>query len=111
MLSAISCQHFPYFQAAYKNLAKRGLLVADIEGGTEAIDVHEEIRRQRGFTYVWDQDYFDAITHYALCYIHFRFPDRSEIKRAFSYDWRIWTLPEVRELMLEVGFRKADVYW
>ena len=100
-----------YFRAAYRNLNPQGLFVTDIEGGTEAIEEHEETRRKNGFTYVWDQDSFDAITHHALCYIHFRFPDRSRLKRAFTYDWRIWTVPEVRELMFEVGFRKADVYW
>ena len=25
--------------------------------------------------------------------------------------WRLWSIPEVRELMLEAGFSKADVYW
>jgi hypothetical protein len=33
------------------------------------------------------------------------------INRAFRYDWRLWTLPEVRELLLESGFTRADVYW
>ena len=100
-----------YFRATFRNLSSPGLLVTDLEGGTEAIEIHEEIRDINGFTYVWDQDRFDPITHNALCYIHFRFPDESRMKRAFSYDWRIWTLPEVRELMLEAGFRRADVYW
>ncbi|MGE3962463.1 MAG: class I SAM-dependent methyltransferase, partial [Planctomycetota bacterium] len=41
----------------------------------------------------------------------FRFRDASEWKRAFTYDWRVWNLPEVRELMLDAGFERADVYW
>ena len=45
------------------------------------------------------------------CYIHFRFPDGSRMNRAFSYHWRLWTLPELRELLLEAGFRSATVYW
>jgi hypothetical protein len=54
---------------------------------------------------------FDPITHDALFHIHFRFKDGSEMEKAFEYDWRFWTIPEVREVMLEVGFDKADVFW
>jgi hypothetical protein len=32
------------------------------------------------------------------------------MKRAFRYDWRLWTLPEVRELLVEAGFKEALVY-
>jgi hypothetical protein len=45
------------------------------------------------------------------CHIHFKFPDGSKIKKAFTYEWRLWTAPELRELLLEAGFSKATVYW
>ena len=50
------------------------------------------------------------VNHHILCHIHFKFPDKSKMKRAFTYDWRLWTLPELQELMLEAGFARADVY-
>ena len=46
-----------------------------------------------------------------VCHIHFKFPDGSKLKRAFSYDWRMWTLPELREVLIEAGFATARVYW
>jgi hypothetical protein len=33
------------------------------------------------------------------------------MKRAFTYEWRLWTLPEIRELLEEAGFSKVTVYW
>jgi hypothetical protein len=45
------------------------------------------------------------------CHIHFKFPDGSKIKKAFTYEWRIWSLPEIRELLLEAGFKSARIYW
>ena len=33
------------------------------------------------------------------------------MKKAFSYDWRLWTLPEIREILEESGFRKVTIYW
>ncbi|MCW8874544.1 MAG: class I SAM-dependent methyltransferase, partial [Gammaproteobacteria bacterium] len=39
------------------------------------------------------------------------FPDKSKMKRAFTYEWRLWTLPELQELLKEAGFSKVTVYW
>ncbi|RMD83963.1 MAG: class I SAM-dependent methyltransferase [Candidatus Dadabacteria bacterium] len=101
-----------YFRAAYRNLARRGLLVLDVLGGSEVMEEgHEEVKRMRTFQYVWEQHRFDPITHYCRFFIHFRFPDGSEKRRAFSYDWRLWTMPEIRELLAEAGFARSDVYW
>ena len=33
------------------------------------------------------------------------------MKRAFTYEWRLWTLPEIRELLAEAGFSRSTVYW
>ena len=32
------------------------------------------------------------------------------LRRAFRYDWRMWTLPEIRELLAEAGFRHSRVH-
>ena len=45
------------------------------------------------------------------CFIHFRFPDGSKLKKAFSYSWRLYTAPELRDMLLEAGFRDVTVYW
>jgi hypothetical protein len=46
-----------------------------------------------------------------VCHIHFRFPDGTAWPRAFSYDWRVWTLPEIRELLADAGFSQVMIYW
>ena len=33
------------------------------------------------------------------------------MRKAFRYEWRIWTLAEMRELLEEVGFQRVDIYW
>ena len=62
------------------------------------------------FTYVWEQKRFNVIDHRLLCHIHFRFRDGTQMKRAFTYDWRLWTMPEVREVLTEAGFARSLVY-
>ena len=44
-------------------------------------------------------------------HIHFEFTNGTRMKRAFSYEWRLWTLPEIRELLAEAGFSRSTVYW
>ncbi len=110
-----------YFRAARRGLAPGGLLFANAFGGSDAMGPLTETRRiaasrgpdgERvpGFTYVWEQVSFNPIDHRLVCHIHFRLRDGRAIERAYTYDWRMWTLPEVRDAMLEAGFAEVQVY-
>ena len=102
-----------YFEAAHANLADEGVLVLDQMGGAETQeDEREDIRKiGKGIKYVWEQRRFDPVTNEADLAIHFIFKDGSALNNAFEYDWRVWSLPELRELLLEAGFDRVDVYW
>ncbi len=101
-----------YLEATHRHLADKGVVILDLFGGYESIeDNREEVTEHAGFDYVWDQAEYDPITAECLFHIHFRFADGSEMEEAFSYDWRLWTIPEVRELLIEAGFSRADAYW
>ena len=100
-----------YFRAVHDALADDGVFVLDIYGGSDAYVEQEEETDYGLFTYVWDQHGFDPVSARYICHIHFRFPDGSELPRAFSYDWRLWTMPELRELLAEAGFARSVVYW
>lgn len=101
-----------YFANVRRSLASDGAFILDAYGGWEAQEPMFEPRKiAGGFTYVWDQDGFDPISHDVLNHIHFEFKDGSKIDRAFSYDWRFWSLPEIQELLLEAGFEHVEVWW
>lgn len=100
-----------YFASVREGLDDQGVFIVDAFGGSEALDEMEEETEHDDFTYVWDQSSFDPINHDMTCYIHFKFPDGSQLKRAFSYHWRFWTLPEIRELLTEAGYSNVTVYW
>lgn len=100
-----------YFRSCRAGLRDQGMLVLDCYGGPEAQQAQLEERDQDGFVYTWDQDEFNPITGETRCYIHFKFPDGSRMQKAFSYDWRLWSLPETCDLLGECGFRKVVVYW
>ena len=100
-----------YFARVHAALNPDGVFFLDAFGGPDASDLQKEKSKLDGFTYVWEQAEFEPVTGRLLCHIHFKFPDGSKIKRAFTYDWRLWTLPELRELLTEAGFSKVRVYW
>jgi len=100
-----------YFRRVRANLLPDGLFVCDCYGGTESQDVLEEERECSECEYVWEQAAFNPITNETKCKIHFRFPDGSEMRNAFIYDWRLWSIAEIREIAEEAGFAKSTVYW
>jgi SAM-dependent methyltransferase len=130
VIAALNCSYWvfksrnvllDYFRRAHRTLRKGGLLFLDAFGGEGAMKELEESRRVRGqrtltgervppFTYLWEQKSFNPVDHHLLCYIHFRLENRRMIRRAFTYDWRLWTLPEITEILREAGFADAQVH-
>lgn len=100
-----------YVANAKASLTKGGLLVMDLFGGSSAVAEQKERRRQHGFDYVWDQQRFDPVSGEIFCAIHFEFRDGTRLRNAFTYDWRLWSIPELREIMQEVGFADVHVLW
>jgi len=105
-----------YFENVLDGLVSDGILFLDAYGGYEAPMVLTEPRdcqddNGQAFTYIWEQASFNPIDSCMSCHIHFEFPDGSRLEKAFSYHWRLWTLPEIREILYDAGFAKVDIYW
>lgn len=110
-----------YFESVYASLGERGMFFLDLFGGVESEqELEEETAHDAqvdddgteipAFSYFWDQDSLNAIDRSLVCHIHFRVPGVGRIRRAFTYQWRFWTLPELRELLTEAGFDGSVVY-
>ncbi|XP_055831637.1 uncharacterized protein LOC129900647 isoform X2 [Solanum dulcamara] len=101
-----------YFKHALSALNKKGgIFVMDLYGGTSA---EHELRMQRkfpNFTYVWEQAEFDIIKRKTRISLHFNMhkPQR-KIRHAFSYSWRLWSLPEIKDCLEEAGFQSVH-FW
>ena len=106
-----------YFENVRRGLVDGGIFFLDAYGGYEAHQVVRDRRKidpddgAQSFTYIWDQHAFSPITHMMKCFIHFHFPDGSKMNKAFEYTWRLWSLPEIRELLEEAGFARTTIYW
>jgi len=64
--------------------------------------------------YTWEQREADALTAMVTAAIHFRVVADGEViaelPDAFVYRWRLWSIPELREAMLESGFASTEVH-
>ena len=100
-----------YLKKTYRALNRDGVFMLDVHGGSSVQIEDQEVWKLKRFRYVWDVTKFDPVTHRMVCRIHFAFPDGRILKNAFVYDWRLWTLPELRELFDAAGFRNVHVLW
>lgn len=101
-----------YLARARAALAPGGVMLVDLQGGWESQKALVESRRMKGGArYFWEQESFDPITHHMKAAIHFEVPGRRKLTRAFTYDWRLWTLPELTELFAEAGLADVQVLW
>ncbi|HMN66923.1 MAG TPA: class I SAM-dependent methyltransferase [Bdellovibrionales bacterium] len=100
-----------YFKRARAGLRPKGIFFVDCFGGSGCQESNVEETKHRGFRYYWEQVNFNPISYEAKFHIHFKRDGERKRQKVFSYDWRMWTIPEIREVMLEAGFKRTHVYW
>jgi hypothetical protein len=117
-----------YLRACAKRLAKPsrkkpgGVFVCDIYGGETAFVEGALERTHPGpptdpalrIKYTWQQRSANALTGMVENALHFRTVRAGVVEQeftdAFVYRWRLWSVPELREAMLEAGFKATEVY-
>jgi hypothetical protein len=104
-----------YFKRAYQSLNTLGSLVLELAGGPGMLETLREKRKfsigKKKFTYIWHQKDFDPLHNRGQFAIHFVLPSGEKLTNAFTYDWRLWTIPEIKELLKEAGFQDYVIYW
>lgn len=99
-----------YLKKCLTKLKAKGIMVMDCLGGMEIAPQLETSVEFEGFTYTWEQESFDPLSREARFSVHFQRPGEKQRRGEFIYEWRMWTPIELRDLMLEVGFKNTFVY-
>jgi len=111
-----------YFKSCYKSFNRNGVLILEMAGGPGFIEApfreQRSIKFEKGpkkgkkwFTYYWQHKTYNPVNCEGLYAIHFRLADGTYFRDVFEYDWRVWSIPEVRECLIEAGFSDSVVYW
>jgi len=117
-----------YLKNARKTLNPGGILVCDLYGGRDAFSPGKIIQMLRApnstpwtgelVEYTFEQRAADPISGLVLDALHFRVWKKSnkskkpdfELRDAFVYHWRLWSLPELVDAAKEAGFRMVEVH-
>ena len=103
-----------YFRHSLFRLNNGGVMVVDTYGGPTAYDTGryrvEASLDGAGFVYEWEQRRGDPLTGRVECAMHFEVDGGTRVEDAFVYDWRLWSVPEVRDAMMEAGYRSTEVH-
>ena len=105
-----------YAKAAFLSLKKKGTFFLEIGGGEGFKQAKQESKRITIQGYgkieqVWEQHQYDPITEISDFSIHFKLPDGTWMNDAFTYHWRLWNIRELREVLMDAGFKKTVVLW
>lgn len=114
-----------YLANARSRLRKGGILAVDLYAGGDAWRLgtsrdHRLGPRGERITYTWEQRHADPVTGRVVNTMSFRVLPKGRkdgraggavvLKDAFVYDWRLWSVPELRDAMVEAGFGEVEVF-
>lgn len=108
-----------YLRHARQRLTPGGVFLCDTYGGESAFltgEVHRPHPMEGGriCRYTWEQREADPTTGMVTDVIHFRIERAGVIEHelfdAFVYEWRLWSVPELRDAMMDAGFSTTQVY-
>ncbi|XP_007015855.2 PREDICTED: uncharacterized protein LOC18590342 [Theobroma cacao] len=101
-----------YFKHVLEALSRKGgIFVMDLYGGTSSEQSLRLQRRFPNFTYTWEQAEFDIIERKTRISLHFHLQkQQKKLHHAFSYSWRLWSLPEIKDCLEEAGFQSVH-FW
>ncbi len=100
-----------YFKQVREGLSSEGAFFIDLFGGKEARQELVEETEHEEHSYYWDCDFYNPITEEVMYYIHFKTSDGKKHEKVFTYDWRMWSMSELRDLLYDAGFKTVLSYW
>ena len=100
-----------YFKKAYESLKDDGVFFLDLFGGPDSQTEMTDVIEHKGFKYYWECMEFNPINNHCTFGIHFKRKGEKKRKEVFTYEWRLWSLPELRDLLVEAGFKTTIAYW
>ncbi len=104
-------QLLDYFSGVCADLADGGVFVIDVTGGIDCLSEEPYESDADGFTCVWQQSNFSPVDHSADLTLRFRFDDGSELDPPYRYRWRVWSIPELNQLLTQAGFSSTEIWW
>lgn len=108
-----------YLKHARSRLNRRGCFVCDIYDGADAFFTGPTRQRFKGpggetIDYFWEQRTANPFNGRVTNAMHFHVRGKKRkptiLDNAFVYEWRLWSVRELRDAMTDAGFSQTQVY-
>lgn len=100
-----------YFKAVREALNDDGVFFIDLFGGPDSQTEMTDIIKHEGFKYYWECQKFNPMNNHCRFAIHIKRKGEQKRKDVFVYEWRMWVMSELKDIMLEAGFKSTIGYW
>lgn len=100
-----------YFKKARETLNDDGVFFVDLFGGPDSQTVMVDVIDHGDFKYYWECQKFNPLNNHCRFAIHFKRKGEKKRKDVFVYEWRMWAMSELKDLLLEAGFSRCVSYW
>lgn len=100
-----------YFKSVYRDLKDDGVFFIDIFGGPDSQTVMTDVIEHDHWDYFWDCMEFNPMNNHCKFGIHIKRKGEAKRKEVFAYEWRLWSMAELKDILLEAGFSKTIGYW
>ncbi|MAZ47020.1 MAG: hypothetical protein CME65_00565 [Halobacteriovoraceae bacterium] len=100
-----------YFKKAKDALNDDGVFFIDLFGGPDSQTVMVDEIDHGDFKYYWECQQFNPLNNHCRFAIHFKRKGEKKVKNAFVYEWRMWVMSELKDILTEAGFSQCISYW
>lgn len=101
-----------YFKSVRESLNDNGVFFLDLFGGPDSQTVMTDVIKHDTHKYYWECQQFNPINNNCRFAIHFKVKgEKKKRKNVFVYNWRMWTMAELRDILSEAGFTQTIAYW
>lgn len=99
-----------YFNNVYSGLNKNGIYILDFFGGSHIYETKAFTSFKRKDYYQMFGEQVNILNNVTKCSLRFKIGNKKKFEPLFHYDFRVYTILELREALEEVGFNKFKVY-
>jgi SAM-dependent methyltransferase len=96
-----------YFKNVKSNLNTKGMLLMDFFGGAHVYDYHTHNNLSEIYKYIGEQ--MNILNNITVISLNFK-NDKNNFEPFFKYNFRVYTLIELKEALEDAGFNKFKIF-
>jgi len=98
-----------YFNNVYKSLDSKGIFILDFYGGSHIYEDHKYQQEKSQHFYQFSGKQMNILNNQSKCSLNFKI-NKNKFTPHFTFNFRIYSILEMRDTLEEVGFKKFKLH-